>query len=183
MDRWIFSFLALVVGLAGCAVPSTSEPAAVDEVRADVWEAAHAGCEGLLGDGSLTFAPAEGNPDLIVALDGAEIVCVDTATATEDELIDLGRSEDAREVAAVAAGALERSDAGIHGARMGLHSQPRSPNLGDPSPQPDSRARSRANRADPSPQPDRPDRADPSPQPDCPGRLPGPRGGAEPSRT
>lgn len=53
------------------------------------WEAAQPGCEGRLLDVQ-SFGVAEGQPELIVALSSGELACVDTYSAVESELVELG---------------------------------------------------------------------------------------------
>lgn len=57
------------------------------EIPRSVWSVAQAGCEGLL-DASETFARAEGESGLLVAVRENRVVCVDTVDSIDDELGD-----------------------------------------------------------------------------------------------
>ena len=66
------------------------EAAPLPMIARVTWEAAPPGCEGRLVDVQ-SFGVAEGQPELIVALTSrSELACVDTYSAVESELVELG---------------------------------------------------------------------------------------------
>ncbi|MGE0789629.1 MAG: hypothetical protein AB7S26_28410 [Sandaracinaceae bacterium] len=161
--------LASLLGLAfaGCSadvgVPSTGS--FLDEVSADTeplatsdedeWEDAPAGCEGLL-DGSIHFELAQGTDGrLLVAIDlSGEVICTDTLAGIQDELVDAGRVDEARDLACALAVTI-----GTAVPSTGADSVRFDPTGDDPSPQPShpssmgSMGSSPSQPADPSPQP------------------------------
>ncbi|MEM9865079.1 MAG: hypothetical protein AAF938_25980 [Myxococcota bacterium] len=182
--------LALVAGLAlslvGCAgdgfeasasaleyrsYADLGDAAALELIDTDVWQAAPAGCEGLLSSVS-TYGIASGEPELIVGLRGASVICVDTYASVERELDETapmdvdglwlgyiaalqnleGSTEEDSEMEA------EGSTAPMLDVDLGFDI---SISLGDPSPQPSIIGVERV-LGDPSPQPSD---GDPSPQP------------------
>ncbi|MCA9529340.1 MAG: hypothetical protein KC543_04310 [Myxococcales bacterium] len=91
--------LALLVGAVGCTSAASTaggddgirakDAAPLPVVSRAVWDDAPAGCEGKLTDAT-TLGIAQGEPELVVALAGKAVVCVDTYSAVEAELEALG---------------------------------------------------------------------------------------------
>lgn len=75
---------------ASSYAPSYGESATLPTIERARWEIAAPGCEGLLPDVA-SFGIAESQPELIVALDmTGEMLCVDTYSAVESELVEIG---------------------------------------------------------------------------------------------
>lgn len=98
---WLAAVVAtLASGCAGGDVEAYSaslqagnyagEAAPLPTIARITWEAAPPGCEGRLLDVQ-SFGVAEGQPELIVALTSrSDLACVDTYSAVESELVELG---------------------------------------------------------------------------------------------
>lgn len=87
---WLALALAACGGGADEGISEGDLAGAVLEVTPrSAWSAANAGCEGLLQDDSpRTFAVAEGEPELLAAIDLSDghLICVDTFVSFETEL-------------------------------------------------------------------------------------------------
>ena len=108
MMRWKKrAFLACAAALVavGCAGGDTetvtaasfvSDAAPLPTIEREIWQAAVAGCEGRI-DEIVEFGIAEEAPELVVAIDrngiGERIVCVDSYSAVESELQEMGSDE------------------------------------------------------------------------------------------
>lgn len=132
--------VAFAVASIGCGAEpivggSSSDLLMPDElgrVDSESWSAADAGCEGhLVGDVRFAIASADGG--LVAAVDGeGTVLCVDTVDAVEEELEDIGRTEEADGLVDAYWATIARA-AEAEGARCAFDQPNRE---GDPQPEP-----------------------------------------------
>lgn len=146
--------VALVVA-SGCVGGSAVDTAAgassqdlllddghLGEIAEDDWEDAEAGCEGQI-DADVHFAIASAEFGLIAVVEAdGDVLCVDTVSAVEEELEDVGLAETAHQLVMAFHSALGRRDGRMIGSRDG-----------DPDPEPNLGFRRFSLRTDPDPEP------------------------------
>lgn len=82
---------AIVSGCAGGDGPVTTgsfvtDAAPLPTIERDIWELAPAGCEDVL-DTDVDFGIADAAPELVVVLGGDGVICVDTYSSLEADLV------------------------------------------------------------------------------------------------